>query len=239
RLQTLARCHSGQSATPTRNKGSETRRIACPPAADRAGCLPPSPGSISRASTRSPNTASPPAASSSLSTRDPCERASSTRLLREDVIGNGPPPAAAGWAAPNFPDSGIGAISCCTLPVQVLVMDFLRSPVPERRMETSPIIPELDVPRNVFPRFPDRRVRSPVHPLDFHCGVERFRESIVETRPGASHGLADSQPVQDRGELGGRVIAAAVRVEDSSSGKFHVARRHLNRAGDQRCPVIV
>ena len=44
------------------------------------------------------------------------------------------------WAAPRFPDSGIGAISCRTLPVQVLVVDFLRSPVAGRRMETSPII---------------------------------------------------------------------------------------------------
>src|SRR5258708_11154189 len=30
---------------------------------------------------------------------------------------------AAGWAAPRFPDSGIGAISCCTLPVHGLVLD--------------------------------------------------------------------------------------------------------------------
>ena len=36
------------------------------------------------------------------------------------------------WAAPRLPDSGIGAISCCTLPVQVLVVNFLRSPVAER-----------------------------------------------------------------------------------------------------------
>jgi hypothetical protein len=36
------------------------------------------------------------------------------------------------WAASCFPDSGIGAISCCTLPVQVLVVNFLRSPVAER-----------------------------------------------------------------------------------------------------------
>jgi MFS family permease len=72
------------------------------------------------------------------------------------------------WAAPRFPDSGFGAISCRTLPVQVLVVDFLRSPVAECRMETGPIIPELDIPRNVLPRFPYRRVRGTVNPLDFH-----------------------------------------------------------------------
>jgi hypothetical protein len=36
------------------------------------------------------------------------------------------------WAAPRFRVSTIGAISCCELPVQVLVMDFLRSPITER-----------------------------------------------------------------------------------------------------------
>jgi len=35
------------------------------------------------------------------------------------------------WAAPRSSDSRIGAISCCELPVQVLVVGFLRSPVPE------------------------------------------------------------------------------------------------------------
>ena len=79
---------------------------------------------------------------------------------------------AANWAAPRFPDSGIGAISCCPLPVQVLVVDFLRSPVAECRMETSPIIPELDVPGNVLSRFPDRRVHGTVNPLDFNSGIE-------------------------------------------------------------------
>jgi transposase-like protein len=36
------------------------------------------------------------------------------------------------WAAPRFPDSVIDAISCCELPVQVLVEGLLRGPVPER-----------------------------------------------------------------------------------------------------------
>ena len=48
-------------------------------------------------------------------------------------------------------------------------------------METSPIIPELDVPRNVLSCFPDRRVHGAVDPLDFHRGIERFGESIIET----------------------------------------------------------
>jgi hypothetical protein len=35
------------------------------------------------------------------------------------------------WAALRFPDKGIAVSSCCGLAVQVLVMDFLRSPVVE------------------------------------------------------------------------------------------------------------
>lgn len=91
--------------------------------------------------------------------------------LEEVVDGAGELPFG-GWAAPNFPDSGIEAISCCTLPAQVLVVDFLRSPVPECRMETCLIVPELDVPRNVFARFPDRGIRGTVDPLDLHHGIE-------------------------------------------------------------------
>ncbi len=72
-------------------------------------------------------------------------------------------------------------MSCCTLPVQVLVVDFLRSPIAECRMETSPIIPELDVPRNIVACFPDRRVHGTVDPLDFHRGIKRFRQGVIET----------------------------------------------------------
>src|SRR6266581_5545381 len=76
------------------------------------------------------------------------------------------------WAAPRFPDSGFGANSCCTLPVQVLVVDFLRSPVAKCRMETRSIVPELDVPRNVLSCFSYRRVHGTVDPLDFYRGIE-------------------------------------------------------------------
>src|SRR5260221_2237725 len=57
------------------------------------------------------------------------------------------------WAAPPFPDSGIGAISCCERPVQVLVVGFLRSPVAECRVKTLPIVADRDVqypPRAFF-----------------------------------------------------------------------------------------
>ena len=76
------------------------------------------------------------------------------------------------WAASHFPDSFICVISCCELPVQVLVVGFLRSPVTECRVETLAIIADLDVPGNVLPCFLSRRVRGPVHPLDLHRRVK-------------------------------------------------------------------
>src|SRR5258708_17621409 len=94
------------------------------------------------------------------------------RKLETARIVNSPLALRGVWAAPHFPDSGFGAISCRTLPVQVLVVDFLRSPVAECRMETSPIIPELNVARNVLTCFPYRRVHGPVDPLDFDSGIE-------------------------------------------------------------------
>ena len=76
------------------------------------------------------------------------------------------------WAAPRFPDSRFGAISCCTLPVQVLVVDFLRSLIAERRVGTYLIVPELDVPRNILGCFLYCRVDGAVDPLDFDSRVE-------------------------------------------------------------------
>ena len=50
----------------------------------------------------------------------------------------------------RFPDREFAAISRCFLPVQVLVQDFLWCPIPERGVETSLIIAELDPPRNII-----------------------------------------------------------------------------------------
>jgi len=36
------------------------------------------------------------------------------------------------WAAPRFPDGVIRVNSCCGLQAQILVVDLLRRPVPER-----------------------------------------------------------------------------------------------------------
>src|ERR1039458_9668233 len=52
-------------------------------------------------------------------------------------------------------------------------------------------------------------------------------------------GLPYANPVQDRDELSGRVIAAAVAVKDSTGRETEVTGGHLNRRSDQRCLVII
>jgi Interferon-induced transmembrane protein len=91
----------------------------------------------------------------------------------------GAPGAAAGWAAPRFPDRWIAAISRCGLRIQVIIQDFLGSPVAKTRMKTLPIITDLYVPCNVIPRFLPGRVGSTVDALDFHRRVERLSESTM------------------------------------------------------------
>jgi hypothetical protein len=109
-----------------------------------------------------------------------------------------------GWMGrPEFSRQLNGAISCCELPVQVLVVDFLRSPIAEYRMKPCPIIAELDIPRTVFPCSLPGRVNGTVDTLDFQGYIERFREGIVKADPSPADGLADPEPLQDSANSAG------------------------------------
>jgi hypothetical protein len=46
-------------------------------------------------------------------------------------------------------------------------------------METNPIVPELDVPRNILSRLLSRRVSRPVNALDFQRGIKRFGQAAM------------------------------------------------------------
>src|SRR5258708_36130354 len=117
------------------------------------------------------------------------------------------------WAAPPFPDSFICVISRCELPVQVLVVGLLRSPVAECRVETLPIVTDLYVPRNILPSDFPRRVRGPVDALDLHRGVECFGQRVVVAYPGAPDCLADSQPFEPASALCREIVTRSVRME--------------------------
>src|SRR6266566_6572337 len=96
-------------------------------------------------------------------------------------------------------------------------------------METSPIVAQLDIPRNILERLLPRRVSRPVDALNFQRGIERFGQAVVETYPGPANGLADPEPSQGGRELARSVVAAAVGMKDSISGKIEVAGRHADR----------
>ena len=65
-----------------------------------------------------------------------------------------------------------------------LVHGLLRGPVPERGMETLPIIAELNVPCDVFLCLLPRGVDGTVHSLDFQRTIEALGQRIVIAYPG-------------------------------------------------------
>jgi hypothetical protein len=73
-------------------------------------------------------------------------------------------------------------------------------------METHPIIPEFDIPRNILFRLLPRRVNRPVNALDLYRGIERLGQGVIEADPGPPDRLPDPEALQDRGELRRRII---------------------------------
>src|SRR6185437_6342658 len=121
----------------------------------------------------------------------------------------------------------------------VLVVDLLRSPVLKSGVPTPGIVPEFDVPHNVTVRMLPSRIFGPVNPLVLQCGEERPGHRIIVTGPGAPGGLPDTVFLQRRRELAGRVIAAAIRMEDRIAGEPVIAGGHLDRPLDERGFVII
>jgi hypothetical protein len=71
----------------------------------------------------------------------------------------------------------------------VVGVSFPRCSVAQRRVKPFRIIAELDVARHVFAGVFTRWVHGPVDPLDLQGRVERFRLSIIKTRPYSSYGM--------------------------------------------------
>src|SRR5438105_13776582 len=96
-------------------------------------------------------------------------------------------------------------------------------------METDPIVPELDVSGNILLRFIPRRIDGTVGPFDLYCRIERLGEGIVETYPGPANGLPDAQALKNGGELCRGIVAAPVRMKNSTLREIKVAGCHLDR----------
>jgi hypothetical protein len=60
-------------------------------------------------------------------------------------------------------------------------------------VETLSIVAEFDTPDNILSGVFAGRVDGTVDPFDFHGGIERFCESVVETRTGGPDRLPDAE----------------------------------------------
>src|ERR1700730_17211294 len=122
---------------------------------------------------------------------------------------------------------------------QILIVDLLRGPVLKSGVPTPQIVPEFDIPHNVAARMLTGRILGAVDTLVLKRGEERLRHSIVVTYPGAADGLLEVMYLQRPGELTGRVVAAAVRMENSTLSERVIAGSHLDSPLDKRSLVII
>src|SRR5260370_4153708 len=83
------------------------------------------------------------------------------------------------------------------------------------------------------------RIRGGVDTLVLKRGEKRLRHSVIVTYPGAADGLPEVMNLQRLGELTGRVVAAAVRMENSTLGQRVIAGSHLDSLLDERSLVII
>ena len=116
---------------------------------------------------------------------------------------------------------------------------MLRGPVLKSGVPTFRIVPEFDVPHNVTARVLTSRILGAVNALVLQSSEERLRHRIVVTDPGAADGLPEVMHLQRLSELAGRVVAAAVRMENSTRSERAIAGSHLDSLLDKRGLVII
>ena len=97
--------------------------------------------------------------------------------------------------------------------ILVLVVGLPWGSVAQRRVKPLGIVAELDVTSHILTGVFPRRIGSAVDPLDFECGIERFREGIIEAGTHSAHRLADIEPGGGFGERFASVLRAAVAVK--------------------------
>src|SRR6266446_1350470 len=83
------------------------------------------------------------------------------------------------------------------------------------------------------------RILGPVDALVLQRGEERLGHRIIVAYPGTADGLPEIKFLQRLRELPGRVVAAAVRMENSILGKGIIAGSHLDGLLDERGLVVI
>src|ERR1017187_1343181 len=101
------------------------------------------------------------------------------------------------------------------------------------------MVPEFDVPHNVSARVLAGRILGAVDTLVLQHGEERLGHRIVVTDPGAADGLPENMLLQRLSELPGRVVAAAVGMENSILSERVITGGHLDRLLDERRLVVI
>ena len=83
-------------------------------------------------------------------------------------------------------------------------------------METSPIIAELDPPRNIIHSGLAGPIGSPVDELILQRTVHRFRQGVIVAYPRPPDGSLDAEFSELFTELGGGIVAATVGIKPNS-----------------------
>src|SRR5258708_4341174 len=83
------------------------------------------------------------------------------------------------------------------------------------------------------------RILGAVDALVLKRSKERLGHRIIVTYSGMADGLPEVISLQRPGELTGRVVAAAIRMENSTSGERVITGGHLDSLLDERGLIII
>jgi hypothetical protein len=101
------------------------------------------------------------------------------------------------------------------------------------------IVAKFDVPGNIHPGVFTGRIGSAIDAFDFHGGVERFGERIVETDSGGPDRSPDVEEL-GRGRKGrAGILGSAIRVEYRTRGEWVVPGGHAECVSHEFGPEMI
>ena len=137
------------------------------------------------------------------------------------------------WVAQPFPDSFISAISCCELPVQVLIVGLLRSPVSDPRRARAAAVSLL----------PDLRPRQPgnvcqLRPVPCRQRPDSRRSALPGPPAGQDDGLLDLRTLSSHRDLQDHRRAIVPRLPEAASALRRLRQRPADPRRDAHQPAL-